>query len=385
MPELPAIETRCIHGASHAYREDSRAISFPIYQTASFAHTEPGHNGSGFDYTRESNPTRARLEETVASLEGAAQAIAFSSGMAAISTCFALFAPGDHILCSEDLYGGVVRLLNTVGVQNGLQVDFADTAAPEALAAALRPNTRAIYVETPSNPMMKVTDLRACAALAKARGAMLIVDNTFLSPYLQNPLALGADLVVHSGSKFLGGHNDTISGFLCPATPELAGRLRLLAKTVGNTLAPFDSWLMLRGIKTLAVRMERQQQTAGILAAWLQRHPRVRKVYYVGLPEHPGYAVNAKQARGSGSMISFAVDCEATALRVLKKIRLITFAESLGGTETLLTYPMVQTHPDVPRATRERLGITGTLLRLSVGLENAEDLIADLQQAMEED
>ena len=378
-----AFETRCIHGDTHKYEENSRSISFPIYQTASFSHREPGHNGTGFDYTRESNPTRARLEETVASLEGAADAIAFASGMAAIAACFELFAPGDHIVCSEDLYGGVVRLLDTVGAKNGLEVTYADSTDLTRLAAALRPNTRAIYVETPSNPMMNVTDLRGCAALAKAHGAMLIVDNTFLSPYFQTPLALGADLVIHSGSKFLGGHNDTISGFLCPATEALAARLRLIAKTVGSTLAPFDSWLVLRGLKTLAVRMDRQQQSALVLAGWLQRHPKVRRVYYVGLPDHPGYAVNAAQARGSGSMISFSVDSEATARQVLERVRLIIFAESLGGTETLLTYPMVQTHPDVPQAVRERLGITGTLLRLSVGLEQVDDLIDDLRQALE--
>lgn len=378
-----AFETRCIHGGTHKFQEGSRSISFPIYQTASFSHIQPGHNGSGFDYTRESNPTRSRLEETVASLEGAADAIAFSSGMAAVATSFELFRAGDRILCSEDLYGGVVRLLSTVGAKNGLQVDYVDTTSQQKLAAALRPNTRAIYVETPSNPMMQVTDLRACAALARANGLMLIVDNTFLSPYFQNPLALGADLVIHSGSKFLGGHNDTISGFLCAGTQELADRLRLLAKTVGNTLAPFDSWLVLRGLKTLAVRMERQQQTALTLARWLRSQPQVKQVYYVGLPEHPGYAVNAGQARGSGSMISFSVDSEATALRVLEHVRLITFAESLGGTETLLTYPMVQTHPDVPKEMREHLGITETLLRLSVGLENENDLIADLRQALE--
>ncbi|MGN0984175.1 MAG: trans-sulfuration enzyme family protein, partial [Gemmiger sp.] len=234
-----AIETRCVHGDCHAYHEDSRAISFPIYQTASFGHLQPGHNGSGFDYTRESNPTRSHLEETVASLEGAADAIAFSSGMAAVAAAFALFGPGDHILCSEDLYGGVVRFVHTVAEPNGLQVDFADTTDPDALAAALRPHTKALYVETPSNPMMKVTDLRRCAALAHRQGALLVVDNTFLSPYFQNPLALGADLVIHSGSKFLGGHNDTISGFVCAADAGLAGRLRLVAKTVGSTLAPF--------------------------------------------------------------------------------------------------------------------------------------------------
>lgn len=378
-----SIETRCIHGGVHKYQEDSRAISFPIYQTASFSHIEPGHNGSGFDYTRESNPTRSHLEETVSSLEGAADTVAFSSGMAAITACFELFRPGDRIVCSADLYGGVVRLLHSIEEKNGLKVDFVDTTDLELLEAALKPDTKAIYVETPSNPMMNVTDLRGCAALAKAHGALLVVDNTFLSPYLQNPLALGADLVVHSGSKFLCGHNDTISGFLCSATEELGAKVRLIAKTVGNTLAPFDSWLALRGLKTLAVRLERQQQTAAVLADWLLRQPRITKVYYVGLPEHPGYQVNAAQSRGAGSMLSFTVDSRETALGILQRVKLITFAESLGGTESLITYPALQTHTDVPAQVREQLGITDTLLRLSVGLENAEDLIADLRGAME--
>lgn len=376
------LETRCIHGEAHRYREDSRAISVPIYQTASFSHIKPGHNSSGFDYSRESNPTRQHLEETVSSLEGAADTVAFSSGMAAIAACFELFSPGDHIICSEDLYGGTVRLFHNVGEKNGLTFSFVDTADQGLLRAALRPETRAIYVETPSNPMMQVTDIRACSALAREIGALLIVDNTFLSPYWQNPIELGADLVVHSGTKFLAGHNDTIAGFLCSADPEMGARVRLLGKTLGNTLAPFDSWLVMRGMKTLAVRMERQQESAQKLAAWLIRQPQVRKVYYVGLPEHPGCAVHAAQARGAGSMLSFAVDTEETALRILENVRLITFAESLGGTESLITYPMMQTHPDVPREDRERLGITETLLRLSVGLEHVDDLIADLAQAL---
>lgn len=378
-----SIETRCIHGQGHKYHEDSRAISVPIYQTASFGHIEPGHNGSGFDYTRESNPTRQYLEETVSALEGAADTVAFSSGMAAITACLELFRPGDHIVCSEDLYGGTVRLLHSVGEKNGLHVEFVDSTRLAAVEQALRPNTRALFIETPSNPMMNVTDLRGCAALARRQGALLIVDNTFLSPYLQNPLALGADLVVHSGSKFLGGHNDTIAGFVCSGSAELAGRVRLLGKTLGNTLAPFDSWLVLRGLKTLAVRMERQQQSAMALAQWLTRQAWVRRVYYVGLPDHPGYAVHAAQARGAGSMISFTADTPETALRLLKGVRVITFAESLGGTESLLTYPVLQTHPDVPAPTRARLGITDTLLRLSVGLEGLDDLTADLAQAAE--
>ena len=378
-------ETRCIHGdAADRLLDENRSISYPIYQTASFSHIKPGHNASGFDYTRESNPTRTRLEQVVASLEGAAACVAFSSGMAAISAVFELFAPGDHIICSEDLYGGVTRLHTLISTKNGLRVDYLDTTDLSVVEAAVRPETRAIYLETPSNPMMNVTDLRRISALAKAHGLALIVDNTFLSPYFQNPLALGADVVVHSGSKFLSGHNDTISGFLCTASKELGDRLRLISKTTGGVLAPFDSWLVMRGIKTLAIRMERQQQNSLQVAGWLKAHPRIREVYYVGLPEHPGHAVNAGQARGFGSMISFRTDTAETALRVLERIKLITFAESLGGTESLLTYPMVQTHPDVPQAMREHLGITDTLLRLSVGLEHPDDIIADLRQALEE-
>lgn len=377
------IETRCIHGnLDFSYQEETRAVSFPIYQTATFGHIGLGQS-SGYDYTREKNPTRQRLEETISSLEEAWDTVAFSSGMAAVSACFELFQPGDHIICSEDLYGGVIRLFQTVSRKNGLTVSYADTTDLEQVRRLLRPETRALYIETPSNPMMNITDLRACAALAKEHGLLLIVDSTFLSPYLQNPIALGADLVLHSGSKFISGHNDTIAGFLSSATQELADRVRLISKTTGGVLAPFDCWLVLRGLKTLPVRMERQQENACKVARWLTEQPSVREVFYAGLSEHPGYAVNRSQARGAGSMISFRTDCVETAHRVLEKVRLITFAESLGGTESLITYPMTQTHPDVPREMRERLGITETLLRLSVGLENADDIIADLAQALE--
>lgn len=377
------IETRCIHGNSDFSHQDStRPVSFPIYQTATFGHIGLGRS-SGFDYTREKNPTRQRLEETVSTLESACDTVAFTSGMAAVSACFELFQAGDHIICSEDLYGGVIRLFRTIGTKNGLSISYADTSDVRNIQTLLRPETKALYIETPSNPMMSVTDLRACAALAKERGLLLIVDNTFLSPYLQNPIELGADIVLHSGSKFLSGHNDTIAGFLCSASKELADRVRLIAKTTSATLAPFDSWLVLRGLKTLPVRMERQQENAQKIAEWLAGHTKIRQVFYAGLPGHPGYAVNQAQARGPGSMISFHLDSAETAHRVLERVQLITFAESLGGTESLITYPMVQTHPDVPVETRERLGITGTLLRLSVGLEHPDDLIADLAQALE--
>ena len=377
------LETRCIHGnLDFSYQEATRAVSFPIYQTATFGHIGLGRS-SGFDYTREKNPTRQRLEETLSALEGAVDTVAFSSGMAAVSACFELFRPGDHILCSEDLYGGAIRLFRTVSEKNGLAVSYVDTTDPANIRRQLRPETKALYIETPSNPMMNVTDLKACTAIAREHGLLLIVDNTFLSPYLQNPIKLGADLVIHSGSKFITGHNDTICGFVSSAGQELAERVRLIAKTTGGVLAPFDSWLALRGLKTLAVRMERQQENAQKVAQWLTNQPAVSRVFYAGLPEHPGHEINRQQARGAGSTLSFWTSDVETAHRVLEKVKLITFAESLGGTETLITYPMTQTHPDVPQAMREHLGITQTLLRLSVGLEHVDDIIADLQQALE--
>ncbi len=379
-----SIETLCVHGGK-APCEGTRSLTVPIYQTAAFAHLETGHNEHGFDYTRISNPTRQSLEDTLSALEGAAKTIAFTSGMAAISNVFELFAPGDKIVCSEDLYGGTVLLMDLVGKKNGLEFIFVDATDNDALTAAMVPGVRAIYVETPSNPMMNVTDLHHCAALAKQFGALLIVDNTFLSPYFQNPIALGADIVVHSGTKYLAGHNDTLSGFLCMKDAALGERLHKIAYAMGATLSPFDSYLMIRGIKTLAVRMERQQQTALALASWLERQPKVKKVYYVGLPSHPGYARNAAQSRGSGGMLSFAVDSHETALKILKGVKVITFAESLGGPESLITLPALQTHRDVPEADRLRLGITDSLLRLSVGLENAEDLMTDLAQALADD
>ena len=377
-------DTRCIHGnLDSSLKDEHRAISFPIYQTASFSHIKTGHNESGFDYTRESNPTRSKLEEVVSSLESAAGTVAFSSGMAAISACFELFSPGDRILCSEDLYGGAIRLHNLISAKNGITVQYVDTTDLRAVENAITPNTKAIYVETPSNPMMNITDLRGCAKLAHDNALLLIVDNTFLSPYLQNPLLLGADIVIHSGSKFLSGHNDTISGFVSAKDANLVNKIRLISKTTGGVLAPFDSWLVMRGIKTLSVRMRQQQESAERIAKWLLKQPQITKVFYPGLEDHPGYEINKVQAKGSGSMISFRVDNEKTALGVLQKVKLITFAESLGGVESLITYPALQTHPDVPQEMREHLGITETLLRLSVGLENADDIISDLKQALE--
>ena len=377
-----SIETRCVHGGEHRFQDQFESLSVPIYQTAAFGHPDLGHSPDRFYYTRLTNPTRTHLEETVSSLEGAADTVAFTSGMAAITAVFELFSPGDRIVCSADLYGGTVLLFDSIEKKNGLILELVDTTDLSKVHAAMKPGTKAIYIETPSNPMMNVTDIRACAQIAREYGAMLIVDNTFLSPYFQNPSALGADIVIHSGTKYLGGHNDTISGFVCLADMTYSEKLYKLSYTLGATLSPFDSWLTIRGIKTLPIRMERAQENAMAIAKWLQTHPKVTKVYYVGLEDHPGYAVNAKQSRGSGAMLSFTMQSPELALQVLAKVKVITFAESLGGPESLITYPATQTHADVSPADREKLGITDSFLRMSVGLENVQDLIADLEQAI---
>ena len=376
-----AIESRCIH-----LEEDDRAarygaISFPIYQTATFAHPALGES-TGYDYSRVQNPTRQQLEKTVAALENGTDAIAFSTGMAAILAVMELFAPGDHVVTESDLYGGTPRLFRTVCEPRGITftaVNF--STGMQAAEEAARPNTKAFYIETPTNPMMNVTDIRAAAELAHAHDAVLIVDNTFLSPYLQNPLALGADIVVHSGTKYLSGHNDTLAGFAVVKDAEIADRLREISKTIGANLAPFDSWLLLRGIQTLAVRMDRAQENALALARWLQAQPQVSRVIYPGLAEHPGHELMRQQARGFGAMLTFEVQTKEQVPQLLKAVKLIRFAESLGGTESLLTYPITQTHADVPPEVLAANGLTDRILRLSVGIENVQDLINDLAQA----
>lgn len=376
-----SIESRCIHLEGDDRASRFGAVSFPIYQTATFAHPALGES-TGYDYSRVQNPTRQQLEKTVASLEQGTDAVAFSSGMAAILAVMELFAPGDHIVTEADLYGGTPRLFHTVSEPRGItftSVSFSDGIG--RAAAAIRPETKALYIETPTNPMMNVTDIRAAAELAHAHGALLIVDNTFLSPYLQNPLALGADIVVHSGTKYLSGHNDTLAGFAVVKDAALAARLREISKTIGANLAPFDSWLLLRGIQTLAVRMDRAEENALALAEWLKLQPQVTRVIYPGLPEHPGHALMQRQARGFGAMLTFEVRDKRDVPVLLKTVKLIRFAESLGGTESLLTYPITQTHADVAPEVLAANGLTDRILRLSVGIENVNDLIADLAQA----
>jgi cystathionine beta-lyase/cystathionine gamma-synthase len=374
------ISTLCVHGSDDK-THCTGAISVPIYQTATFSHPSVGES-TGYDYSRLQNPTREQSEKIVAKLESGIDAIAFSTGMAAVSAMMELFRPGDHIISSDDLYGGSHRLFHHISEKNGLSFDYVDTSDLSAIKDKLKPETKAIFVETPTNPMMKVTDIAATAALAKDNDLLLIVDNTFLTPYYLNPILLGADIVIHSGTKFLSGHNDTLAGFLVVKDEELAERLRFIYKTTGACLGPFDSWLLIRGIKTLSVRMEKQQANAIEIAKWLAEQAKVKTVHYIGLPDHPGYEISLKQGRGFGSMISFEVDSEQTARQILERVGLILYAESLGGVETLITYPMLQTHADIPEAERAAKGINETLLRLSVGIEDAGDIIEDLRNAM---
>ena len=357
------IQTICVHGCDKRY-DTTGAVAVPIFASATFAHPGVGQS-TGFDYSRSLNPTREHLEHTIAKLEGGTQAIAFSSGMAATMALMELFEPGNHIVASDDLYGGTYRLFSHISQKNGINFSYANSL--EGIKSAITPSTKAVFLETPTNPMMRVTDIAEVAKTTQERGVLLIVDNTFLTPYFQRPLTIGADIVLHSGTKYLGGHNDTLAGLLVVKDDALDERLRFISKTIGACLSPFDSFLIIRGIKTLAIRMERQQETAQALVPWLEGKNKVAKVYYCGM----------------GGMISFSVKDEQTAIKILESVKVIKYAESLGGVESLITYPMLQTHADMPEKERNARGIDSRLLRLSVGLESAKDLIADLEQAFE--
>ena len=350
------INTRCLHLEETEGKTDNYgALSYPIYQTATYAHAGVGKS-TGYDYSRLQNPTREQLVKLME-----------------------IFKPGDHIIAEADLYGGSVRLFDNVSKKNGYEFTYLNCSRDD-IEGAIKENTKAVYIETPTNPMMNVSDISKIAEIAKRHGLYLIVDNTFLSPYFQNPLKLGADIVIHSGTKFLGGHNDTLAGFIVTNNEEVQEKLRFIIKTTGAGLAPFDCWLILRGIKTLGIRMERSQENAIKIANWLKEQPVVKHVYYPGLQEHPGYEIMKKQARGFGAMLTFDVDTEAHALQILESVRMIKFAESLGGVETLITYPTTQTHADVPEEVRLKNGITPCTLRVSVGIEDIEDLLAELAE-----
>lgn len=377
------ITTKCLHlEEEEGCCSNYGALSYPIFQTATYAHLGVGQS-TGYDYSRLQNPTREHLEKVVASLENGLDALALSTGMAAIALLMELFRPGDHLIVDSDLYGGSIRLFRNVSEKNG--ITFSRIACyRENVESYINENTKAIYIETPTNPMMNVTDIEALGKIAKKHHLLLIVDNTFLSPYFQNPLDLGADIVVHSGTKYLGGHNDTLAGFLVTNREEISEKLRFLIKTTGAGLAPFDCWLILRGIKTLGIRMEKAQQNAVIIADWLKEQEAVEKVIYPGLPTHPGYEIMKKQARGFGAMLTFQMKSKESALAILEKVRMIKYAESLGGVETLITYPTTQTHADVPKEIREINGITESTLRLSVGIEDVKDLLEELEHVFRE-
>ena len=375
--------TKAVHGYG-AFPDAAGSASQPLYQTATSAHPAL-HRSTGFAYSRCGNPTVLELEDTIALLEGGCKALAYCSGMAAISSIVKLFEAGDVVLVSDDLYGGTHRLFQDVyAARYGIDfrsVDFSDLAAVES-ACAEADQIKAFFVETPTNPTMKVADIRALAELAHGRGALLIVDNTFLTCYFQRPFELGADLVIYSGTKYLCGHNDVICGFVVIRDEELIERVFMDYMSEGDALGPFDAWLMLRSLKTLTLRLDAQQQRAQEICTFLKGRPHVSRVFYVGDPDHPQYELSCAQSTGFGAMISFYTDSVERAERVLERVQLVTFAESLGGVESLITYPAVQTHGSIPAEIRERIGITDTLLRLSAGTEDAADLVADLDQAL---
>ncbi len=376
-------ESKAVHGALGT-EPLTGAVSMPIFQSATFRHPELGVS-TGFAYSRLENPTRQELERTMAILEGGIKGFAFSSGQAANMAVFSLLNPGEHVILSDDIYGGTFRIIGDVFGKYGIEHTYVDMSELEEVKAAIRPNTRMFFVETPTNPMMKVADIHAVSEIAKSVGALTVVDNTFLTPYFQKPLQLGADIVTHSSTKYLGGHNDTVSGIVVVKdNEEIAEKIHIHIKSHGSQLAPLDSWLVLRGIKTLALRMERHNENAKKVAEWLRSHPKVKKVYYVGFSDHKDYDVTKKQTTGFGGMISFTVDSFETVQKILKNVDMIMFAESLGGTETLITYPTTQTHEDTPKDVKEKLGITDCFLRMSVGIEHTEDIIRDLARAMEE-
>lgn len=375
------LETYLVRGASLG-DEKTGAISYPIYQTATFRH--PGMNMStGYDYSRVQNPTREELEKTLAILEDGCGALAFSSGVASISACIQLFKTGDHFIISEDLYGGTFRLFNDTFKSFGIQCDFIDTTDLQAVEEGIKENTKAIFIETPSNPLMRVTDIEEISLICKRKECILIVDNTFLTPYFQNPFKLGADIVIHSGTKYLGGHNDVLAGALIVKDRELEEKLRIIQMSTGAILSPMDSWLLLRSLKTLHIRVQREEENAIKIVEYLKECKNVEKVYYVGLKTHKGYDINKRQSRGFGSMISFRVK-EERVEKILNGLKVISFAESLGGTETLITYPFTQTHVDIPEDIKVCVGVDKTLLRMSVGIENINDLIEDLKTVLED-
>lgn len=358
------------------------AVSFPIYQSTAFRHPKLGQS-TGFDYARTKSPTRKVLEDAFAELESGDAGFACSSGMAALQTIFALFSQGDHLIVSLDLYGGTYRLLERIMSRFGVTATYVDTNNMDDLEANIKPNTKAILIETPTNPLMMITDLKLVCSWAQKKGILTIVDNTLLTPFFQRPIELGADIVIHSATKYLGGHNDVLAGLIVTKGKELSEQMAFLHNSIGAVLSPQDSWLLMRGMKTLAIRMERHQANAMAVASFLQSHPQVEAVYYPALPDHPGHDIQNKQSSGNSGIFSFKMKDARYIEPILRHIKLIAFAESLGGVESLMTYPAVQTHADIPEEIRRKIGVDDKLLRYSVGIEHADDLIADLSRAID--
>ena len=374
-------ETRAIHDGQKP-EALTGAVAVPVYQTSTYQQDGIGQPRA-FEYSRTGNPTRQALEEALASLEGGAHGLAFASGVAATTAVFQLLGPGDHVVAGDDLYGGTYRLLEKVYRPWGVQVDYADSASPAAFAAALRPNTRLIWVETPTNPLLKLVDVAAVADIARQAGALLAVDNTFASPYFQRPLELGADLVVHSTTKYLGGHSDVVGGAVVSRRDDLHEKLQFYQNAAGAIPGPWDSWLVLRGLKTLAVRMREHERNASHLAQVLEAHPAVERVYYPGLSSHPQHELARRQMSGFGGMLSLELKGGFAAVeRFVARLKVFTLGESLGGVESLACYPPRMTHASLPAAERRRRGIRDNLVRLSVGIEHVRDLEADLLAAL---
>jgi cystathionine gamma-lyase len=373
--------TRAIHAGVEP-DEKTGAVSPPVYQTSTYAQEEIGRH-KGYEYARTQNPTRERLERSVAALEGATHGLAYASGMAATSTVLQLLGSGDHVVASDDLYGGTYRLFERLLRGYGLTFTHVDSSNPQALERAVTAETKLLFLETPSNPLMRITDLAHAAKLAKERGVISVVDNTFCSPALQRPLELGIDVVVHSTTKYLNGHSDVVGGAVATSRDDLAEKLRFLQNAVGAVPGPWDCWLTLRGIRTLALRMERHDQNGRVLAERLAGHSKVKKLYYPGLPSHPQHELAKRQMRGFGGMISFDLGSLDAANRFARSLRVFTLAESLGGVESLCCHPATMTHASMPKSEREARGLTDGLIRLSVGCEDAGDLIADVEDALE--
>ena len=378
--KLAGFATRAIHVGQEPDLE-SGAISAPIHPTSTYVQQEIGKN-KGYEYARVSNPTRTRLEENLAALEGGITSRVFASGMAAINAICTMYKSGDHVVCGHNLYGGVPRLFNQVLTGYGMEFTYVDTSEVKNLERAIRKKTRMVYLETPTNPLMALSDIEAISRVCRARNVELVVDNTFLSPYFQQPIALGADMVVHSTTKFLNGHSDGLGGVVVCTRPEQAEQLSFVQKTAGAILSPFECWLVLRGVKTLALRMERHDQSGRVIAEFLAQHKKVKRVFYPGLPDHPQYSLAQKQMTGFGSMISFETGSLSNANKMLRKVRICSLAESLGGVETLISHPATMTHAGLGEKGRKQIGITDGMVRISVGVENVEDIIADLDQAL---